>query len=107
MRLIALARQKPPSYAGFPPTKVEGAERRKALGCSGTRRRASNVGPQAPRFSRALCIPREQALSRPRLRGCSPLGAPPRDLWLRSRANVRSLATPKICELLASARSGG
>ena len=44
------------------------AERRQALGCSGTRRRASDVGPQA--LARRLAFQRER----------SPLGAPPRRL---------------------------
>ena len=38
----------PPSFAGPSSQQPRGAERRQALGCSGTRRRANDAGPQAP-----------------------------------------------------------
>ena len=66
---------RPPSFANLPLTPSEGAERRQALGCSGTRRRASDVGPQA--HGDAPCVPRGP-FARSARRGRSPLGAPPR-----------------------------
>src|SRR6476660_3097219 len=48
-RVILLARHEtPPRFASCPLTKMREAERRQALGCSGTRRRANDVRPQAP-----------------------------------------------------------
>ena len=57
----------PSEVCQLPLIKTRGAERRQALGCSGTRRRASDVGPQA--LLRRLTS--HDA-------GRSPLGAPPR-----------------------------
>ena len=98
----------PPRLACSPSHK-EGAERRQALGCSGTRRRASDVGPQA-RGRRARTA--HDA-------GRSPLGAPPRRFIgpgrLRlGRATFRALlarlSTRSPCRVwpfTRSARSGG
>ena len=71
--LIVLARQNVLRGLLVPPAKVEGAERRQALGCSGTRRRANNVGPQAPAGAlRRIGDARLSALHRG-------------DCWLRTR----------------------
>ena len=65
-----------------PHHQSEGAERRQALGCSGTRRRASDGGPQA---SADALHPTQTSLRSLRIRGCSPLGAPPRRLLAPTR----------------------
>jgi hypothetical protein len=77
--------------------RKEGAERRQALGCSGTRCAGQSRRPAGA--CEAPCISCER---------CSPLGAPPRGLWLSGpRATFEDHASSNTCELLASARSGG
>ena len=85
-----------------PSQPMRGAERRQALGCSGTRRRASDVGPQA--LARRLAFQRER----------SPLGAPPRRLlvpdppWRNLRAlHMSGALGSRIGAFARSARSGG
>jgi len=92
----------PPRLAIVPLTQGEGAERRKALGCSGTRRRASDVGPRA--------LARRPASQR----GCSPLGAPLRRLlapsppWRNRRTvHMSGALRSHIGAFARSARSGG
>jgi hypothetical protein len=94
----------PPSFEFVPLDNERGAERRQALGCSGTLTRASNVGPQAPlrtkdarerAFARRLASPRRPACAVGAAGGRSPLGAPPRrffgsDLPWRNRQAVPS-----------------
>jgi hypothetical protein len=62
----------------FSPQTNEGAERRQALGCSGTHWRASDVGPQA----------RARRLASNNV-GRSPLGAPLRGLWRPAPRDIR------------------
>jgi len=92
----------PPSFAVSLTTHSEGAERRQALGCSGTRRRANDVGPQALRAPASHDA------------GCSPLGAPPRRLlapgppWRNRRAlHMSGALRSRIGAFARSARSGG
>jgi len=79
----------------LPSSRKREAERRQALGCSGTRRRANDVRPQA--------LARRFASSDV---GRSPLGAPPRDLWHPGPRGMKQEGFT-VCELLASAHSGG
>jgi len=105
---------RPPSFANSSLTPREGAERRQALGCSGTRRRASDAGPQA---SADALHPTQTSLRRLRLRGCSPLGAPPRRFvgpvprGMKQEGftvcELHSASKTRVNALIASARSGG
>jgi hypothetical protein len=88
----------------FSPTiQVREAERRQALGCSGTRRRASDVGPQAlsatktrvNALSRAPCVPAGTLASRRSTAGF--VASVPRGMKQEGFT---------VCEL-ASARNGG
>ena len=81
------------------PRASEGAERRQALGCSGTRRRANDVGPQAQ--ARRLA---SQAV---KYAGRSPLGAPPRRFRGFGPGRMKLSAWLHRLRLLAAAHSGG
>jgi hypothetical protein len=65
--VFVLARRCSPEVCLFPPHTHEGAERRQALGCSGTRRQTSNVGLQA--LARRLAFPRRPSFRSLRSRG--------------------------------------
>jgi hypothetical protein len=97
----------------FPPTQREGAERRQALGCSGTRRRASNAGPQGE-IARP-CIPSPTSFRSQRIRGMlasrrSTAGgflapSPPwRNLWA---LHMSGALQSRMGAFARSARSGG
>ena len=102
----------PPSFASVPSHQTREAERRQALGCSGTRFRAGHS-------RRPARVPAQISFRSPRAGGRSPLGAPPRRFFgpEPALANLRALLRTlperggvlklRIAAFAGPARSGG
>ena len=109
--IILLARQIVLRGLPYPSSGTREAERRQALGCSGTLMRANDVGPQARNV--APCIPRRAAYAvrAPGMlasrRSTAAIYWHPVPRGINASRRCRRFSVHWACEHLASARSGG